>query len=97
MGVLNGDVNANGLVDCNDVSAVQSQRRQSVTSTNFRDDVNANGTIDGNDVSMTQSETQRRPPDIHDRTSEGRFDLVYAIARCCERDRKDLPQTRLTL
>jgi len=62
MGVLIGDVNANGLVDGNDVSAVQSQTRQSVTSANFRDDVNANGTIDGNDVSLTQSETRTSLP-----------------------------------
>jgi hypothetical protein len=58
IGVLLGDVNATGIVDGNDVSAVQSQTRQSVTSANFREDVNANGIIDGNDVSLTQSETR---------------------------------------
>jgi hypothetical protein len=62
MGVLLGDVNANGLVDGNDVSAVQSQTRQQVSNTNFRDDVNANGIIDGNDVSLTQSETRTSLP-----------------------------------
>jgi len=62
MGVLIGDVNANGLVDGNDVSAVQSQTRQSVTDANFREDVNGNGIIDGNDVSLTQSETRTSLP-----------------------------------
>jgi hypothetical protein len=62
MGVLIGDVNANGLVDGNDVSAVQGQTRQSVSSTNFREDVNANGIIDGNDVSLTQGQTRTSLP-----------------------------------
>ena len=62
MGVLIGDVNANGLVDGNDVSAVQGQTRQSVSNTNFRDDVNANGIIDGNDVSLTQGQTRTSLP-----------------------------------
>jgi PKD repeat protein len=62
MGVLIGDVNANGLVDGNDVSGVQGQTRQPVTVTNFRDDVNANGIIDGNDVSLTQGETRTSLP-----------------------------------
>jgi hypothetical protein len=62
MGALIGDVNANGLVDGNDVSGVQGQTRQPVTGTNFRDDVNANGLIDGNDVSTVQSETRTSLP-----------------------------------
>ena len=62
LGILVGDVNASGLVDGNDVSAVQSQTRQPVTSTNFRDDVNANGVIDGNDVSITQGQTRTSLP-----------------------------------
>jgi len=62
MGVLMGDVNATGIVDGNDVSAVQSQTRQPVTATNFREDVNASGIIDGNDVSMTQSQTRTSLP-----------------------------------
>ncbi len=62
LGVLIGDVNANGLVDGNDVSAVQGQTRQSVSNTNFRDDVNANGIIDGNDVSLTQGQTRTSLP-----------------------------------
>jgi hypothetical protein len=61
-GVLLGDVNGNGLVDGNDVSEVQGQTRQPVTSTNFRDDVNANGFIDGNDVSITQGQTRTSLP-----------------------------------
>src|SRR6202011_2476851 len=42
MGFLIGDVDANGRVDDNDVSAVQSHTRQSTDGTNFRDDVDAN-------------------------------------------------------
>lgn len=56
--ILIGDVNASGLVDGNDVSAVQSRTRQPVNNTNFRYDVNASGLIDGNDVSMTQGQTR---------------------------------------
>jgi hypothetical protein len=62
MGVLIGDVNASKLVDGNDVSAVQSHTRQSVTSANFRFDVNATGGIDGNDVSITQGQTRTSLP-----------------------------------
>jgi hypothetical protein len=62
MDVLLGDVNANGLVDGNDVSAVQGQTRHQVSNTNFRDDVNANGIIDGNDVSITQGQTRTSLP-----------------------------------
>jgi hypothetical protein len=62
MGLLIGDVNASGVVDGNDVSAVQSATRQTVNSTNFRDDVNASGVIDGNDVSLTQGQTRTSLP-----------------------------------
>ena len=62
IGVLAGDVNGTGLVDGNDISAVQAQTRQQVSGSNFRDDVNANGAIDGNDVSMTQSQTRTSLP-----------------------------------
>jgi Malectin domain len=63
MGVLIGDVNASGLVDGSDVSAVQSQMRQSVSSANFRDDVNASGgLIDGNDASIIQGHTRTSLP-----------------------------------
>jgi hypothetical protein len=62
MGVLIGDVNASGVVDGNDVSAVQSRTRQSVNNTNFRYDVNTSGLIDGNDVSLTQGQTRTSLP-----------------------------------
>ncbi len=62
MDVLVGDTTANGLVDGNDVSAVQSHTRQSVDTTNFHYDVTANGLIDGNDVSLTQQNTRSSLP-----------------------------------
>jgi hypothetical protein len=62
MGVLLGDVNATGVVDGNDVSAVQSHTRQSLSATNFRYDVNTTGGIDGNDVSVTQGQTRTALP-----------------------------------
>jgi len=62
MGVLLGDVNGTGIVDGNDVATVQSQTRQPITGTTFRDDVNASGIIDGNDVSMTQGQTRTSLP-----------------------------------
>jgi len=62
MGVLLADVNGTGIVDGNDVSAVQSQTRQPITGSNFREDVNASGVIDGNDVSMTQGQTRTSLP-----------------------------------
>ncbi len=62
MDVLLGDVNANGLVDGNDVASVQGQTRHAVTNANFREDVNANGLIDGNDVSITQGQTRTSLP-----------------------------------
>ena len=58
MGVLIGDVNGNGSVEGNDVSAVQSRTRQRVDSSTFMYDVNANGSIEGNDVSTTQAHTR---------------------------------------
>jgi PKD repeat protein len=62
MGVLIGDVDANGRVDGNDVSGVQSDTRQSANGTNYRFDVNADGRIDGNDVSITQGSTRTGLP-----------------------------------
>jgi hypothetical protein len=62
MGVLLGDVDATGLVDGNDVSAVQSHTRQSASNMNFRYDVNTSGLIDGNDVSITQGQTRTSLP-----------------------------------
>jgi glucose/arabinose dehydrogenase len=55
MGVLLGDANANGVVSNGDVSLIQAQVAQTVTSANFREDVNANGTISNGDVSVTQA------------------------------------------
>jgi hypothetical protein len=63
MGVLLGDVNASGLVDGNDVAAVQSHTRQPVNSDAMaRFDVNVTGGIDGNDVALTQAQTRTRLP-----------------------------------
>jgi uncharacterized repeat protein (TIGR03803 family) len=62
MGVLLGDVDANGRVHGNDVSAVQSDTRQVTSGTNYRFDVDANGRIDGNDVSTTQTQTRTGLP-----------------------------------
>lgn len=45
MGVLLGDVTANGMVSKTDVPSVKAHRAQRVTSANFRKDVNANGII----------------------------------------------------
>lgn len=62
MGLLEGDVDANGRVDGNDVSTVQSHTRQTTDATNYRDDVDITGRIDGNDVSATQSHTRTALP-----------------------------------
>lgn len=62
MSVLIGDVNANRVVDGNDVSQVQAHTRQPVGLSNFRSDVNASGQIDGNDVSVTQAHTRTSLP-----------------------------------
>jgi hypothetical protein len=62
MGFLVGDVDANGRVDGNDVSGVQSHTRQATDGNNFRWDVDANGRIDGNDVSTTQTQTRTGLP-----------------------------------
>jgi hypothetical protein len=63
MGVLIGDVNFTGLVDGNDVAAVQSHTRQPVNSDAMaRFDVNATGAIDGNDVAITQGHTRTSLP-----------------------------------
>jgi hypothetical protein len=56
MGVLLGDVNGNKAVSNGDVSLVQSQVAQTVTSSNFREDLNANGIISNGDVSITQAQ-----------------------------------------
>ncbi len=53
-----GDVNGTGLVDGNDVSAVQAQTRQLADDNTFYMDVDLSGLIDGNDVSVTQGRTR---------------------------------------
>ncbi|MGI9087731.1 MAG: hypothetical protein ACR2HH_08350 [Chthoniobacterales bacterium] len=62
LAVLLGDVNGTKLVDGNDVSTVQSQTRQPVDESNFRNDVNLTGLIDGNDVAVTQGQTRTSLP-----------------------------------
>jgi Dockerin type I domain len=61
MGVLLGDVNANGLVNSTDTSQVQAQSGQPVTGDlgtgNYRKDVNANGLINSTDTSIVQSKS----------------------------------------
>ena len=57
MGVLIGDVTADGIVNSTDVSQVQSQLGQPVTTSNFRDDVKADGVINHNDVNMVKSKS----------------------------------------
>jgi len=56
MGVLVGDVTANGVVSNTDVSNVKAQVTATVTGANFRDDVNANGIISNTDVSATKAQ-----------------------------------------
>jgi hypothetical protein len=56
MGVLVGDVNANGVVSNTDVSLVKAQVAAPVGPTNFREDVNANGVISNTDVSLTKAQ-----------------------------------------
>ncbi len=57
MGVLLGDVNANGLVNSTDTSLVQAQSGKPLSSSNFRADVNANGLINSTDASIVQSKS----------------------------------------
>lgn len=54
--LLIGDVDANGRVDANDVSAVQNHMLQPANISNFRYDVNTSGLIDGNDTSTTRGD-----------------------------------------
>jgi hypothetical protein len=57
MGVLIGDVTADGVVNSTDVSEVQSQLHQPVTASNFRDDVKPDGVIKNDDVSTVRSKS----------------------------------------
>jgi hypothetical protein len=56
MGVLLGDVNANGVVSNTDVASVKSQVAAPVTASNFRNDVNVNGIVSNTDVSATKAQ-----------------------------------------
>jgi sugar lactone lactonase YvrE len=56
MGVLLGDVNANGVVSNTDVAEVKGQVAAPFTTSNFRNDVNANGIISNTDVSSTKAQ-----------------------------------------
>jgi hypothetical protein len=58
MGLLIGDVNANGVLTNADVSLVKAQVAAggSVAASNFRNDVNANGVITNADVSVTKAQ-----------------------------------------
>ena len=56
MGLLVGDVNANGIVSNTDASSVQSQVAAPVTASNFRNDVTVNGVITGTDRSSTKGQ-----------------------------------------
>jgi hypothetical protein len=60
MGVLVGDVNANGVVTNADVSLVKAQVAAGGSvdpaGSNFRADVNANGVISNADVSLTKAQ-----------------------------------------
>ena len=55
MGVLIGDVTADGIVNSTDVNEVKSQLRQPVTASNFRDDVKPDGVINNHDVDLVRS------------------------------------------
>lgn len=57
MGVLAGDVTANGMVNSSDISEVQSQSGQLVTANNFRDDATVNGIINSSDIALVQSQS----------------------------------------
>ena len=54
MGVLVGDVNANGCVNATDVADAKAQLGVPVGPGNFRADVNANGTINAADVAIVK-------------------------------------------
>jgi hypothetical protein len=56
MGLLLGDVTANGLVSNTDVASVKAQVAAPVTASNFRNDVNANATVSNTDVSTTKAQ-----------------------------------------
>jgi hypothetical protein len=62
MGVLIGDVNANGIVSNPDVASVKAQVTAPVTQSNFRNDVNANGVISNTDVGVAKARAGTQLP-----------------------------------
>jgi hypothetical protein len=62
MGVLLGDVNANGTVSNADAASIQAKVGATVIQSNFRNDVNANGTISNGDVAVTQAQVGTQLP-----------------------------------
>jgi hypothetical protein len=56
MGVLVGDVSANGIVSNTDVASVKAQVAAPATASNFRSDMSANGVISNTDVSATKAQ-----------------------------------------
>ncbi len=55
MGVLVGDVNANGSVNASDIGLIKSASGQSTTGANFRSDVNASGSINASDIGIAKA------------------------------------------
>ena len=55
IGVLIGDVTADGVVNSTDVNEVQSRLGQPITALNFRDDVKVDGVINHPDVKIVES------------------------------------------
>lgn len=55
MGVLVGDVTANGTVNASDVGLTKSNSGQNATASNFRADVTAGGSINASDVGLVKS------------------------------------------
>jgi hypothetical protein len=63
MGLLVGDVNANGTVSNADVASIQTQIGAAVD-TNFRNDINANGTLSNGDVAAAQAKVGTQLPSL---------------------------------
>ena len=54
-GVLEGDVNGNGVVNASDIGSVKSHSGQLTGANNFRSDVNVSGAINASDVGLVKS------------------------------------------
>jgi hypothetical protein len=57
MGVLTGDISANGAVNSSDVAQAKVLSGDAVTESNFHADVNANGFINSSDISLVKSKS----------------------------------------